>query len=224
MRQIDPEDRLWPESDYVLCSSVQRQNNSREPMEQIAPLDGRSCQGCTLCCKVLSIKELAKPQGEWCPHCDVGKGCKVYAARPSECGGFYCGYLTWPMAGDHWLPAECKMVIVSELDGARIAIHVDPSRPEAWREEPYYSEIKEWSCCAAEDMMQVVVCVGNRATVILPDRDVYLGAVADDERIVTFQRNSAFGLALEALKLKADDPRLARMQPGKPFSIFSGSQ
>lgn len=181
-------------------------------------LPGRSCSGCTLCCKVLSIAKLAKPQGQWCPHAQVGRGCLIYPDRPSECATFYCGYLTWPMAGDHWLPAKCKMVIVSELNGGRIAVHVDPGRSTAWREQPFYNDLKEWAQFAVQGDMQVVVCIGNRVTVILPDRDVDLGPIGDDERIITGVTVDAAGnRRLEALKLHADDPRIAGLKPGVPF-------
>ncbi len=119
--------------------------------------------------------------------------------------------------GEHWIPSKSKMVVVSELDGSRSAIHVDKSRPNAWREEPFYSEIKEWSAIAAESMHQIVVCIGNRAIVIFPDRDDDLGPVAEDERIVTQETLApGGGKLLRALKLKASDPRIVGMQPGVP--------
>jgi hypothetical protein len=182
-------------------------------------LPGRACETCTLCCKVLSITELAKPQGQWCQHCEIGRGCKIYDVRPGECRTFYCGYLTWPMLGTHWFPANSKLVVTSELEGMRIAIHVDLGRPQAWRQEPFYSEIKEWSRRAAEGMNQVVVMHGMRATVVFPDRDVDLGVVAEDERIITAESMTAGGLRLDALKLRADDPRIAGVAPGKPISV-----
>jgi hypothetical protein len=37
-----------------------------------------------MCCKVLGITELQKPVGKWCPHCDIGKGCKIYESRPKN--------------------------------------------------------------------------------------------------------------------------------------------
>lgn len=180
-------------------------------------LPGRGCGTCTLCCKVLSISELSKPQGQWCQHCAVGKGCRIYQSRPEECSTFHCGYLSWPETDARWFPATSKMVIVSELEGKRIAIHLDPSRPAAWREQPFYDQIKRWSFAAAQEMAQVVVCVGNRATVVLPEEDVDLGPVGDDERIMTAEIMEGGRKKLTALKLKADDPRIANMRPGVQY-------
>lgn len=183
--------------------------------EQSSIISGRLCGSCTLCCKVLAIGELEKPQNQWCVHCDVGKGCNIYESRPRECSGFFCGYLNWPMAEAHWFPASSKMVIVSELEGQRIAIHVDPSRPSAWREEPFYSDIKEWAVHAAPDMVQVVVCIKNRAIVVLPDEDVDLGPIADDERIITGEVVEGGRTRLRAMKCKANDPMIAGMEAGR---------
>ena len=33
----------------------------------------RNCDGCTLCCKVMGVAELAKPPGVQCAHCLVGQ-------------------------------------------------------------------------------------------------------------------------------------------------------
>ncbi len=184
-------------------------------MDESPILSGRACGSCTLCCKVLRIIELGSPQGQWCRHCDIGRGCRIYDRRPSECRSFHCGYLLWPMTGEHWFPARSKMVIVSELDGKRVAIHVDPDRPDAWRERPYHDEIRQWAISAAQQGHQIVVFIGRRAIVIFPDREVDLGPIADDERIITFEKRGPAGNVWEAVKLKADDPRIAGKEPAK---------
>jgi hypothetical protein len=188
-------------------------------VEESPVLSGRACGTCTLCCKVLSIKELGKPQGDWCQYCEIGHGCKIYDERPSECRAFYCGYLAWPMTEEHWFPARCKMVLVSELDGNRVAIHVDPSRPDAWREQPYYDEIKHWARLAAPEMRQVVVCIRNRAIVILPDEDVDLGPIRDDERIISGEVLENGRPRLVAMKLHVADPRIAGMQDAVRYHL-----
>ena len=184
-------------------------------MEESPILSGRACGSCTLCCKVLGIIELGSPQGQWCRHCDIGRGCRIYDERPSECRSFHCGYLIWPMTDEHWFPARSKMVIVSELDGKRVAIYVDPARPDAWRERPYHDEIRQWATGAAQQAHQLVVFIGRRAIVIFPDREVDLGPIADDERVITFERRGPAGNVWQAVKLKADDPRIAATESGK---------
>ena len=65
------------------------------------------------------------------------------------------------MTGDHWFPARSKMVIAPELDSERIVIHVDPARPDVWREQPFYRDIKQWAVFAARDLSAVIVLIGN---------------------------------------------------------------
>jgi hypothetical protein len=172
-------------------------------------LPGRSCGTCTLCCKMFRIDSLAKPRDEWCRHCAIGRGCTIYDSRPVQCRHFHCGYLFWQHAGEHWFPGRSKMIIVSEMEGTLLTIHVDPARPDAWRQAPYYAEIKQWAAWAAPAGHRVTVFVGLRAIVIFPDRDVDLGILAEDERTLVLSRPTPAGIQLDALKVKADDPRLA---------------
>ena len=168
---------------------------------------GRRCGACTLCCKILRIEELAKPKGTWCRHCEAGGGCKIYEQRPSECKKFLCGFLTATELSEEWRPSKCKIVLVAELGGKRIAAHVDPSRPAAWRIEPYYSQLKAWARYAAPGRGQVVVYIGMRIIVIFPDRDAELGILEEGDLIVTKEITTPMGTRYEALKLKPDDPR-----------------
>jgi hypothetical protein len=98
-------------------------------------------------------------------------------------------------------------VVAAEGDGKRLAAYVDPARPDAWKAEPYYGQLKEWARLAARKRRQVVVCIGLKTIVILPDEDVDLGVIGDDELIVTGEKNTSTGLKLRALKMKRDDPR-----------------
>lgn len=54
----------------------------------------RECGGCTMCCRVLFIDaddgSRLTEAGDWCPHCDVGRGCRIYAGRPRDCRAFTC--------------------------------------------------------------------------------------------------------------------------------------
>lgn len=56
----------------------------------------RQCGGCTLCCKLLPVRELNKKGGERCKHQRTGKGCAVYGKRdlPISCHLWSCKWLT----------------------------------------------------------------------------------------------------------------------------------
>ena len=148
---------------------------------------GRSCGSCTLCCKLLRIDELDKPKGEWCEHCAVGKGCRIYDERPAACRGFFCGYRTQEALSDEWFPSKAKLMVFPALDGSRINVVVDPARPDAWRAEPYYSGIKAWAQNGAGMAIQVAVSVGKRLFAILPDEDADLGIVSDEDRVIYYE-------------------------------------
>jgi hypothetical protein len=170
-----------------------------------ATVKGRQCGTCTLCCKLLKIPETDSDKGSWCRHCETGKGCGIYDERPQRCRDFMCGYLIWDAVPDHWLPAKSRIVVVSEM-GFRINFTVDPSAPNRWREEPWHSEIKALSVLAFQQNRQVLVTVGNKVIAMLPDREVELGVVAEDEVVVTGRRpDGTWGAA----KVHKDDPRMA---------------
>ena len=61
----------------------------------------RECGDCNLCCKLpymdsgfweKSNTHVFKGEYEWCKHCEIGVGCKIYSKRPSACRDFYCLY------------------------------------------------------------------------------------------------------------------------------------
>jgi hypothetical protein len=143
--------------------------------QQVDIVPGRDCAGCTLCCKLLAVEELASPPLGWCPNCDSKKGCGIYAARPTECRQFYCEYLLDAALGEHWRPSRSKMVVVAEDYSNALVIHVDPDRPHAWRQEPFHSDIRRW---AARTRRQVIVWQGDTKIVIAPERPVAQGGLS----------------------------------------------
>ncbi len=173
----------------------------------------RSCDGCTLCCKVFRIETLQKAAGSWCPHCKVGNGCAIYEDRPPECRGFQCGYLCEPELDERWKPSVAKFFLWTEPGNQRLAIHVDPQRPDAWRREPYYSSIKQWAVEAVASGSQVAVFVGMHIWVILPDRDVDLGICSPGELTVTTKTATPGGVRYDAFKISSDDPRASNFAP-----------
>lgn len=177
---------------------------------------GRGCKGCTLCCKVLAIAELDKPRAVWCTHCDVKAGCKIHGRHPAECRDFYCGYLINGELGEHWNPTKSKMVLAyEEAHAPRLSVHVDPGRPNAWREEPYYSQIKRWAAAAVAKRGQVIVWQGRNTIAVLPDRDKDLGEVRPDQFIITQAKPGPRGTVLDVFVVDGDDPIAQTLAAGK---------
>ncbi len=174
---------------------------------------GRSCADCTLCCKLLSIAELAKPQQTWCAHCTVAVGCQIYESKPGECTDFFCGYLLNDSLGEEWRPSTCSMVVHYEELANRIVIHVDADRRDAWRTEPYFSQIKQWARDAAPRRGQVIVWQGLDAVAVLPDREKMLGRMGEDQVIISSERLTAHGVERDVHFMERDDPRLSGKAP-----------
>jgi hypothetical protein len=149
-----------------------------------APAPVRGCDGCTLCCKVMKVPTLDKPSGKWCPHCKTGTGCGIYETRPTECRIFICGYLWFPEIAPEWKPSVSRLVINTEVVDGSTTIFVDPARPDAWRRQPYYAHLKAWARRELARQRRLVVRIGARSIVVMPDHAVDLGTMADDELIL----------------------------------------
>ena len=98
----------------------------------------KTCGTCTLCCKVMGIKDIAKPVGEWCPHCSPGVGCGLYPAHPSSCKHFACLWLESTDLPDSYRPDRTKVVLLNDQESGRLIAHCDPNVPAPWRREPIY--------------------------------------------------------------------------------------
>lgn len=176
-------------------------------------IPGRSCDGCTLCCKLLGIAAFDKPRLEWCAHCDVGAGCKVYQQRPQECRDFFCAYRYSPAFGEEWRPADCLMMVNYEGATNRINVLVDPEKLDAWRAPRFYRQIKAFAAEMLRNQGHLVVWEGLAAIVVLPDRDVHLGEL-NGRNIIVMGRNTPNGPEYDAVALAADDPRLKALTGG----------
>lgn len=140
-------------------------------MTEPAPND-RSCDGCTLCCKVLEVLPINKPGNVLCEHCIEGRGCKIYPDRPEICRTFLCGYLSEPTLGPEWRPVVSHIVLTSL--GTRMMAAVDPDDPFAWRREPYYSTLKQWARAGAKTGGRVMVQSGGNLYRILANGEIQL--------------------------------------------------
>jgi len=172
------------------------------------PVPGRSCGDCSLCCKLAKVDELDKPSGVWCRHCAPGRGgCTIYETRPPVCRNYLCCWMMDSRLGPEWYPLTCKMILSLENSGQRLCVRVEPGHADAWRREPYYSQLKAWSRAAVEARQQIIVYINKRVIAILPDKDVDFGDVELGEQIWIGAQDTPIGRTWNAVKIPADVSR-----------------
>lgn len=147
----------------------------------------RNCGSCTLCCKLFPVPELEKPAGRWCVHIVQGKGCGIHTNRPHVCRAFWCQWIENPDLGPEWKPERARFVLSIYPGTQSLAVTVDPASPGAWRADAYLPSLRRWAAAALAAGEQVLVFVGERVTVILPDREKDLGRIGRGDRIVSLK-------------------------------------
>lgn len=173
----------------------------------------RSCGTCTLCCKVQGIQALQKPPGKMCPNCVAGQGCTIYASRPRECATFYCAWRVWPALGQHWFPADSRLMVIVSPESRHVLVTADSDRPDAWTQAPYYSEIKSMARDMVPHGFKIAVQARGELIFILPERDINLGVVADDETVEFGRIMTPSGPQMDVRKVK-----VARPAGGRPYT------
>ncbi len=129
----------------------------------------RRCGECTLCCRLLPVRELGKGAGERCRH-QRGLGCKVYhqlkTVSPS-CAMWTCRWLVEDDTADLSRPDRSHYVIDVMPDYVRwvenetgrsatvptIQIWIDPAHPDAHRDPALRAYVERR---AAEGMVALV--------------------------------------------------------------------
>jgi hypothetical protein len=167
---------------------------------------GRSCGSCTLCCKLFDLPEVESPAGKWCRHCAPGKGCTIHETRPQFCRTFFCGWMISPDLGPEWKPDRARLIVRMMARAGEIpclAINVDENYPAAWQRPDIYQNLKQF---VAAGKGVVRVQIGRRQIVLLPDREVEVGHIADDEEV----KVRLEGNAIDVRKVK----RAAGARPG----------
>jgi hypothetical protein len=165
----------------------------------IANTTGRQCGKCSLCCYMLPVAELKKPEYKWCEHCRPGNGgCSIYNNRPAEvCGSFRCEWLRGAMPlSEEWYPPRSKMIVRWTTKGLEFNVH--PEFQTAWQKQPYLDQIRAWGRLGAARAFPVFVLLRNEVVFFLPNGEMRRPRDVSDE---------------EAAALKADFGRLWSSAP-----------
>ena len=154
-------------------AKLSRPQDRHRPMKENSDIaEGKSCGACGLCCKLIGVQSLGKPQFVWCKSYRKGIGCQIYDDRPSDCRAFVCYWMHIPGLGEAWRPDRCGFVMHIAEGGRRLNIEVDPAASQHWRREPFYPAFKQWATEGAARGLVLMVWVGRRCIEIRPDRDI----------------------------------------------------
>jgi hypothetical protein len=124
----------------------------------------------------MAIEQLAKPVGRWCLHRNPSRGCLVYANRPAECRSFSCMWLVNELLDERWKPNRSKLVLTTSDDG--IEVRCDPGFPDAWRKEPFGTEIRERALSGEAHDVTVVVIIGQKMILVTSEQEFDFGGDA----------------------------------------------
>lgn len=155
--------------------------------------DLKVCGDCTLCCKVYDVDDLEKKAGKRCDHVRPEGGCGVWGLHPKTCQDFKCLWLRHDDMKVMWRPDICGFVMRIEPNTNNLAIDVDQDRHDAWRRQPYYDQIKQWSEVMPRNEGLVLVYAPEGLYVITPMEDLFLKAPKRGDILETGMENSLFG-------------------------------
>lgn len=135
----------------------------------------RTCGECTLCCKLLPVRELEKPANTRCQH-QCSKGCKVYhtAEMPVSCKVWNCRWLVNDDTHDLPRPDRCGYVIdtmpdiitVEDRDGNSEQFLVVQIWAEKWIQRWPKSLLKYLERRSKEDVVGLIRFSNNDAVTI----------------------------------------------------------
>ncbi len=104
------------------------------------------------------------------------------------------------------------MVVALATNANRLIVYVDLDRSDAWRKEPFYSDVKSWARAAAQNGGQVLISQGHDMIVVMPDGETNLGRVGDDQLIITRRKKGAGEVGFDHIVVDKDDPVLTDIQ------------
>jgi len=94
-----------------------------------------------MCCLILPIKWINKEAGEWCVHCDIGNGCRVFGnGLPDECAVFICAY-NQVNCDPALRPDRCKVIFEKVNDDIFLGT-MHPRYNESYKKKIVEGQIK----------------------------------------------------------------------------------
>jgi len=145
----------------------------------------RSCGDCTMCCKVLAVAAMNKPLLTWCPQCQIGKGCAIYATRPAECAEFACLWLLDETMPAELQPNKVKFVTYPHRDGY-LVIDCDPQAKGVHLDKKFLPIFARLAAALEPNGGFVLICYGAQVFAMTPRAVFDLGKTRGTHAIRTY--------------------------------------
>lgn len=158
--------------------------------------DLKVCGDCHLCCTVYDVEDFNKKSGTPCHNLRSGIGCGLWGLHPKSCQEFKCLWLKHDDMGPLWRPDVAGFVL--RLDGKTLFVDIDQRRPQLWRREIYYKQLKLWSEVILRGEGMVIVNEGERILILTPDEELIMKPLKRGETIVTHIESTLFGQRINA--------------------------
>ena len=139
----------------------------------------RHCGNCTLCCKLVPVKELQKAAGQRCRYQKALKGCTIYQRRPLTCQLWNCAWLVGdgtaglrrPDFSHYVVDIAPDYVTAVPDDGPKMTIPVvqvwcDPKFPDAHRDPALRSYLQRR--CEQDGFAAIIRYDAGRGFVLFP--------------------------------------------------------
>lgn len=84
---------------------------------------------------------------------------------------FFCDWIVNENLGPEWKPTHSKLLLFNRASDNALIIYPDTGYPNAWKQQPYYSVLKETASRIIEEGRLTIVIVCDKYTFLLPDRN-----------------------------------------------------
>ena len=141
------------------------------------------CGPCSLCCELLPVPQLNKPESVMCSKCDPGNGCTIHETRPQICRTFDCVFLQSDSKemGEELRPINCHVVFEKVNETLYLALE-DPKYIGSHKNP----KVKQYIDKLNEDGISVIVSSFSNAP------KVFLLAEGDTPEIVLKKANDEY--------------------------------
>lgn len=118
----------------------------------------RQCGECSLCCTVMAVDEIKKPENVKCNLLTPMGKCSVHhTGKPASCAEYQCLWLAGAMP-EELKPNRSRIVADTDNSGQIVVFHVHPRDRGAWNKPA----VRKWMDSISDRLMIVVVCGEER--------------------------------------------------------------